>query len=187
MISPGGPLSQGVAYPPMPIDPAQLSILRYPAPVLRARAKTVAKIDDEVRGVVERMIELMKQAEGIGLAATQVGLPWRIFVTNIPEQKQVKVYINPKLSDFGKTTDVYEEGCLSLPGIHVDVARPTSATLTAQDLDGREVTVRSEGFPARVWQHEFDHLNGVLIIDHIPPSERKAMRQTMKMKSAAGG
>jgi peptide deformylase len=125
--------------------------------------------------------------EGLGLAAPQVGLPWRMFVTNVPEEKKTKVYINPSLSNFGKDTDVYEEGCLSLPGVHVEIPRPTSATLTAIDLEGNQVSVASAGFAARVWQHEFDHLNGVLIIDRLPAAERTAMRQSLKLKAAMGG
>jgi peptide deformylase len=169
------------------IKPADLTILRYPAPELRERAKPIAKIDDHVRAVAARMIELMQDVEGLGLAAPQVGLPWRMFVTNVPEERMTKVYINPSLSNFGKETDVYEEGCLSLPGVHVDITRPTSATLTALDLEGKPITVTSDGFSARVWQHEFDHLNGVLIIDRLPAEERNAMRQSLKMKAALGG
>lgn len=169
------------------INPAELTIMRYPAPVLRERAKPIARIDDEVRAVAERMFELMLEVEGLGLAAPQVGLPWRMFVTNVPEEKQVRAYINPSLSNFGVETDVYEEGCLSLPGVHIEIDRPTSVTLTALDLQGIPISVTSHGLPARVWQHEFDHLNGVLIIDRLPAAERNAMRKSLKMKAAMGG
>lgn len=171
----------------MAIKPGNLMILQYPAPVLRERAKAVPRIDDEVRAVAARMIELMKEVKGLGLAAPQVGLPWRMFVTDVPDEGQVMVYINPSLSKFGRETDVYEEGCLSLPGIHIDITRPTSVTLTATNLEGKPVSCTSNDFSARVWQHEFDHLNGVLIIDHLPPDERAAMRKSLKMKMALGG
>ncbi len=171
----------------MAINPAELSILHYPAPVLRTRAKSIAKIDDDVRAVAERMIELMQEAKGLGLAAPQVGVPWRMFVTNVPEDDQIHVYINPTLTNFGGEMDVVEEGCLSLPGIHVDVSRPTAVTLTATALNGEPISRSSDDFQARVWQHEFDHLNGVLIIDRLSAAERLALRQEMKMKSAFGG
>lgn len=169
------------------VNSADLTILRYPAPVLRERARPIAKIDDQVRAVAERMIEMMLDVEGLGLAAPQVGLPWRMFVTNVPEEKQTRVYINPTLTNLGSETDVYEEGCLSLPGVHVEIARPTTATLAAQDLHGNQMSITSAGFAARVWQHEFDHLNGVLIIDHLPPNERNALRQSLKLKATLGG
>lgn len=169
------------------INPAELTILRYPAPVLRERARPIAKIDDHVRAVADRMIELMLGVEGLGLAAPQVGLSWRMFVTNVPDEKQIKVYINPSLSNLGRETDVYEEGCLSLPGVHIDIDRPTSATITALDVQGNPVSATSHGFAARVWQHEFDHLNGVLIIDRLPAAERHAMRQSLKMNAALRG
>ena len=170
----------------MTVKPAELTILRYPDAALRSPARAISKIDDEVRAVVNRMIDLMHEANGVGLAAPQVGLPWRLFVTEVPDDKQTRVYINPKLV-LGTDTSVYEEGCLSLPGVHIEIERPSSATLLASDLDGREVTVASDGFPARVWQHEFDHLNGVLIIDRIPADERKALRQQLKAATALGG
>ena len=164
----------------MPINPAQLMILRYPAPELRNRARAVPKIDDEVRAVAARMIELMQDVQGLGLAAPQVGLPWRMFVTEVPDEGKVMVYINPSLSNFGKETDVYEEGCLSLPGVHVDITRPTSVTMTATGLDGQPITVSSDAFPARVWQHEVDHLNGTLILDRMGPVAKIAARKKLR-------
>jgi peptide deformylase len=164
----------------MPINPGQLTIVQYPEPVLRERAKAISKIDDQVRAVATRMIELMQGVKGVGLAAPQVGLGWRMFVTDVPDEGGPKVYINPKLTNLGKEQDTYEEGCLSLPGIHVDVKRPTSATIHAQDLDGHEIVVSSETFAARVWQHELDHLNGVLIIDALSPAERRAAVAALK-------
>ncbi|MCI0365673.1 MAG: peptide deformylase [Phycisphaerales bacterium] len=170
----------------MALNAASLSILRYPAPALRARARAIGKIDDEVRSVAARMIELMDEAKGVGLAAPQVGLAWRLFVTHIPEDDGPKVYINPVLTKFGSTYSTYEEGCLSLPGIHVDVERPESVSLTATDLDGNSVNLSSNGFAARVWQHEFDHLNGVLIIDKLSSEDRLAHRKAMKGLRSAG-
>lgn len=166
----------------MAVNPADLTILFYPAPALRARARAIGKIDDDVKAVAARMIELMRQAKGVGLAAPQVGLPWRMFVTDAPKDEGPKVYINPILKNFSGQLGVNEEGCLSLPGVHVDIERPESVTLTAVDLDGRAISATGEGFPARIWQHEFDHLNGVLIIDRISAKERLAQRQSLKQQ-----
>jgi peptide deformylase len=170
----------------MTLKPAELTILRYPAPSLRAPARAIAKIDEQVRAVAQRMIELMHEAKGVGLAAPQVGLSWRMFVTDVPdEHDEPKVYINPRLTGFGAESSTYEEGCLSLPGIHIEIERPTSATLMAVNLQGEPLTVSSDAFAARVWQHEFDHLNGVLIIDRVSASQRQAHRQKLKELKAA--
>jgi peptide deformylase len=166
----------------------ELRILIYPAAQLRARANSIDDINDEVRSVANRMIELMRQAKGVGLAAPQVGLAWRMFVTETPDDPTPRVYINPKLTFPSKQRSVAEEGCLSLPGIHVDIERPVAVTMTALDLAGAERTVSSEGFEARVWQHEFDHLNGVLIIDKMTPMDRLATRKSLKeLQATAGG
>jgi peptide deformylase len=164
----------------MPINAGQLTIVQYPDPVLRERAKAIAKIDDQVRAVVSRMIELMQSVKGVGLAAPQVGLGWRMFVTDVPDDGGPRVYINPRLTDLGKEQDIYEEGCLSLPGIHVDMKRPTSATIHAQDLEGRDIVENSDAFAARVWQHELDHLNGLLIIDALSAAERRSAVAALK-------
>lgn len=169
----------------MIVNPADLTILRYPAPALRVRAAAVRKIDDQVKAVTARMIELMRQAKGVGLAAPQVGLSWRLFVTDVPDDDAPKVYVNPRLTSFGAESGSYEEGCLSLPGIHVGIERPVSVTLSALDLDGNSVVVSSDGFAARIWQHEFDHLNGVLIIDKLNPQERRAALAGLKTMSTA--
>jgi peptide deformylase len=171
----------------MAVQPAELSVLRYPAPSLRMKARAVLKIDDHVKAVAARMIDLMHQHNGVGLAAPQVGLPWRMFVTDAPDDGGPKVYINPKLAVAGDEYGTAEEGCLSLPGIHVDIERPLAITMTAMDLDGKEIIVTSDAFPARVWQHEFDHLNGVLIIDRLSPKERQALRAQQRTSAALGG
>jgi peptide deformylase len=162
------------------VNPADLTILRYPAPTLRVQARLIQKIDDQVKSVAARMIELTHEAGGVGLAAPQVGLPWRMFVTNIPDDGGPKVFINPKLTGFSGELSTYEEGCLSLPGIHVEIQRPNSVNITALDLEGNDVTRSSNGFPARVWQHEFDHLNGALIIDRLNPKDRQAAIRVLR-------
>ena len=166
---------------------AQLEIVHYPAPVLRKKAKPVTAITDEVRAVAQRMLELMHAEPGVGLAATQVGLSWRLFVAcTTGDPKDDRVYINPVLSDPGKELEDSEEGCLSLPDIRGQIRRPKRITLTAQDLDGNSVTLTADDLAARVWQHEIDHLDGVLIIDRMPPMDRLAnQKQIRDLEKAA--
>lgn len=161
----------------MAVDPSSLSVRVYPDPVLRRRAEPV-ELTDEVRAVARRMLELMREEEGIGLAAPQVGLPWRLFVTHVPEsdgrsasatpptaEPQPCIYVNPVLSGQEGELKSMEEGCLSLPDIRGPVLRPPRVTITATGLDGTTFTRTGAGLLARCWQHEHDHLDGVLIID----------------------
>ena len=163
-------------------DPTKLSIVHYPDPVLRETTVTVDPEDATVRAVAERMLALMHDAEGVGLAAPQVGLAWRLFVTNAGTADPVdRVYFNPELTlDADAPKESAEEGCLSLPGIHVQRSRPIRATIRATGLDGEPFEFSDDGFLARVWQHEFDHLEGVLIIDKMTPMERMNTRRTLK-------
>jgi peptide deformylase len=187
----------------MPIDPSNLRIQHYPAEVLRKRAKSVDPADPDVRKVAERMVELMYEAEGIGLAAPQVGLPWRVFVVDIPEEdggppeagagslpvtadspptatSGPVVYINPVLSRASGELVSSEEGCLSLPDIRGQVLRAPVITITAMDVDGKEFTQTGAGLLARCWQHEFDHLEGVLIIDRFTQLSRLKNRSAVR-------
>jgi len=171
----------------MALDVSRLVIVQYPDPSLREIARPIDTIDDTVRAVAARMFELMHEADGAGLAATQVGLPWRLFVTRGDDRYPDRVYINPRLAGLGGDMDVRPEGCLSLPGITLDIRRPSTATVTAQDLDNRPFTLADDDLLARVWQHEHDHINGVLIIDKMTPIDRIANRKLLKeLESAAG-
>ena len=167
-------------------DATSLRIVDYPDPVLRRRAEAVDPSDEAVRDVARRMIELMHEAEGVGLAAPQVGLSWRLFVTNAGEADPVdRVFMNPVLRitapDGGRSPlEVLEEGCLSLPGIHVQVRRPRHASIEAVGLDGEPVTMAAEGFLARVWQHEFDHLERMLLLDRMGPRDRLSNRRAIR-------
>ncbi len=173
----------------MAVRPDQLRIVHYPDPVLRRVAQPVEAVTDEVRAVARRMLQLMHEAPGVGLAAPQVGLPWRMFVANpTGEPDDDRVFINPVLSGPSREAASQQEGCLSLPGIQGDITRPTAITITALDLDGRSFTLTSDDLPARVWQHETDHLDGVLIIDKMPPIDRRANRRLLKeLETAAPG
>lgn len=186
----------------MPIDPRDLRIVHYPDPALRRRGTPVAEVTPEVRAVAARMIELMREAEGIGLAAPQVGLSWRMFVADVPPPPGDErpdpaeppsatmgpvVYINPVLSSPIGPPEPFQEGCLSLPDISGDVQRPPSITITATDLDGREFTQTGSGLLARCWQHEFDHIEGVLIIDRMTQMSRLKNRSALRdMERMAG-
>ena len=170
----------------MALDVSRFVIVQYPDPALREIARPIDTIDDTVRAVAARMLELMHEADGAGLAAPQVGLPWRLFVTRANEGHPDRVYINPRLAALGGDMDVRPEGCLSLPGITLDLRRPSTATVTAEDLDNRTFTVADDDLLARVWQHEHDHINGVLIIDKMTPMDRIANRKLIKeLESAA--
>jgi peptide deformylase len=151
-----------------------LKILRYPHPVLRQEAATIKRVDAELRSVVRQMFGLMYEAKGVGLAATQVGLPLRLFVANLeaePQAGEELVFLNPVITH-AKGSEEAEEGCLSLPGIYGRVSRPKQVRVSAYTLAGEEFQQDITGLFARVVQHEFDHLNGVLFIDRLSDDER---------------
>lgn len=177
----------------MPIDPASLVIRTYPDQALRARTRTLREVTAEVRAVARRMIELMFDADGIGLAAPQVGLDWRMFVAHVPESdersaaadppsatREPEVYINPVLSDPLGPPEPMNEGCLSLPEITGEVLRPPTITISALGLDGKPFTRTATGLLARCWQHEHDHLEGVLIIDRMTQLSRLKNRSAVR-------
>ena len=163
------------------VDIDGLHIVFYPHPSLRVKAKDIEQVDDTVRAVAAKMLELMHEARGIGLAAPQVNLPWRLFVANVPDQTDGdRVYINPVLTDPQGPVEREEEGCLSLPDIRGDITRPGGITITALDLEGREFTETADDLLARCWQHETDHLDGKLIIDRMNRMDRLANRRKIK-------
>lgn len=183
----------------MSIDPSKLKVQIYPAAILRKKAAPVERVDDQVRAVIARMFALMREEEGIGLAAPQVGLSWRLFVVDIPAPRDdadrpipgradglpvwsegPRVYINPRLSQPAGNLAGGEEGCLSLPDIRGEVVRPPIITITALDIDGREFTTTGAGLLARCWQHEMDHLDGVLIIDRMTQLSRLKNRVAIR-------
>jgi peptide deformylase len=149
-----------------------LKIITYPHPTLRHASKPVRRVDTQLRKIVERMFELMYQANGIGLAANQVDLPLRFFICNLsghPHEGEELVMINPVLRR-PKGQLEQEEGCLSLPGLYAPVKRPETIELEAYTLDGSMISGRLEGMMARVVQHEVDHLDGVLFTDRLTPT-----------------
>jgi peptide deformylase len=146
-------------------------IRQYGDPALRMRAEEVEAFDDELRKVTERMISLMHDAEGIGLAATQVGILRRFFVCSLDGED--RVLVNPVVTPVGDETNVDTEGCLSLGSVRVSVERASSVRVEAQDERGERVVLELEGFPARIVQHELDHLDGTLMLDRTDAESRR--------------
>lgn len=161
-------------------DVDKLRITHYPDPRLRAVSADVTSFDGELKTVVARMVELLASEKGLGLAAPQIGVNQRIAILSPSGQPgDVRVLINPVLHELHGSVEA-EEGCLSLPGINVQVRRAQRCRVTAQDLEGHKIEQTLEDLPARICQHETDHLNGVLIIDRMGPSDRVATRRTLK-------
>ena len=146
-------------------------IRQYGDPVLRMRADEVEEFDDELHKVSERMIALMHDAEGVGLAATQVGILRRFFVCTLDGED--RLLVNPVVTPLGDDTESDAEGCLSLGTVRVPVERSAKVKLEAQDADGSPVALELEGHPARVVQHEVDHLDGKLMLDRTDPEARR--------------
>jgi peptide deformylase len=167
----------------VPDFPLSLHIIHYPHPTLRHPSKPLKRVDAELRKIVAEMFELMYEHEGVGLAANQVDLPYRLFVTNVegnPEAKESEcVFINPVLSG-GRGQEEDEEGCLSIPGIYAPVTRNATINVEAYDLAGNEITMEAEGLMARVLQHETDHLDGTLFIDRLGPAQLAAVRDKLE-------
>lgn len=165
----------------MAVNANKLKIVNYPHEVLRQKAQPIDAVTDEIRDVANRMLALMHDAPGVGLAAPQVALPWRMFVANSTGDPQDdQVFINPVLSSPSREIEDYEEGCLSLPHIKAEIRRPKAITITAVNLDGESFTLTSDELPARIWQHETDHLDGVLILDRMTADDRRANRRLIK-------
>jgi peptide deformylase len=161
-------------------------ILILPDKRLRLVSKPVAKIDDGLRKLVEDMFETMYEAPGIGLAAIQVGVPLRVVVMDLSkreEHAEPKTFINPEIVRHSEETSPYEEGCLSIPDVHEDVTRPARVKVKYMDLEGNAREEEADGLFATCIQHEVDHLNGVLFIDHI--SKLKRDRIVKKFTKAA--
>ena len=152
---------------------ALAQIRQYPDPVLRMRAREVEGFDDDLRRLAQRMIQLMQDANGVGLAGTQVGTLQRLFVFQPDAETEPRAIVNPVVATRSEETASDDEGCLSLLGITVPVARNVSLALEGKDENGADVRLELEGHPARVVQHELDHLDGVLIIDRTTPDERR--------------
>jgi len=166
---------------------AALSLVRkFGDPVLRTKARPVARIDDTLRDEIERMGEIMNDALGVGLAATQLGVIHRLLVYRVQPDAPVNALINPEIDWTGSEEEIAEEGCLSLPAVLVDVERPIHVRVRGLDEHGEPIMVEASGLEARVIQHEIDHLDGVLILDRTTRDQRKeAMRALREAQEAA--
>jgi len=167
-------------------DAALAQIRSFGDPVLRTRARPIERFDDELRQEVARMGQLMDDAIGVGLAATQVGVVHRLLVYRVQQQGELAALINPEIEWSGRDSEAMEEGCLSLPGVLVEVDRPIHVRVRAQNEFGEPILIEASGLEARVIQHEIDHLDGVLILDRTSRDQRKeAMRVLRERQRAA--
>lgn len=160
-----------------------LQIVKYPHPALRYASRPVTRIDDDLRAVVREMFTLMYEARGVGLAANQVALPFRFFILNVtadPEQKdQELVFINPEIVKRHSSIED-EEGCLSLPGVYADVRRAKKIKVRAYSLEGEQIEIEADELLGRAIQHETDHVDGKLFIDHLGPLTRHTLKTPLK-------
>jgi len=161
-------------------DAALRHVRKFGDPVLRATALAVDRFDEDLKAEVQRMGELMHDALGVGLAATQLGVLHRVLVYKAYADDPLTALVNPVLEWTSEELEAGEEGCLSLPGVHVEVERPARVRVRAHNEAGNEVKVDAEGLEARVIQHEVDHLNGVLILDRISRDARKEAMRAMR-------
>lgn len=170
-------------------DPKNFDVVLFPDPVLRKETEEITAFDDELKSVVEGMFERMFESQGVGLAAPQVGLSMRLFVLNDegdrdkPERNLA--LINPTIKSFGGRKTSHEEGCLSLPGVHADITRPEKCVVRHFDVDGNEIEKEYDGFVARIIQHEYDHLQGVLLVDRMTPTDKLRNRPAVDELKAA--
>jgi peptide deformylase len=157
-------------------------------PILKTKARPVERFDDELRDEVARMAILMHDALGIGLAAPQVGISHRVLVYRVEPDSPTVALVNPEIEWSSRDEEISEEGCLSLPFVHVDVERPVAVLVRARDERGGELVIEATGLEARVIQHEIDHLDGILILDRTTREQRKAaMRALREAEQAAAG
>jgi peptide deformylase len=163
---------------------ALAQIRQYPDPVLRLKAQDVDQFDEDLKQLVERMKRLMRDARGVGLAATQVGVLRRVFVIQEDEDEEPRALVNPVIAERSDETEADDEGCLSLQGVVVGVERPVRVRIEARDEEGNLVELELEELPARVAQHELDHLDGVLILDRTTDEDRREALAILRQAAA---
>ena len=160
---------------------AQLQILEFPDPRLRKIASPVTVFDENLQVLIEDMLETMYEAQGIGLAATQVNVHQRVLVIDISETKDSpQVFINPSFTVIEEELSEYDEGCLSVPGFYETVSRPRAIQIKAQDTSGKVFELEAEGLLSTCIQHEIDHLDGKLFVDYISALKRQRIRQKLE-------
>jgi peptide deformylase len=164
---------------------ALANIRSFGDPVLRTKARPIDRFDDALRSEIARMGNLMNDALGVGLAATQVGVLNRVLVYRVQQQAPVSALINPEIEWSGKETESMEEGCHSLPSVLLDVERPIHVRVRARDERGEPILIEASGLEARVIQPEIDHLDGVLILDRASREQRKEAMRTLRESQQA--
>jgi peptide deformylase len=186
------PDAEEVPEPP-PLDPetaarraAAMSFIRkWGDPVLKSKATPVDRFDDTLRQQVQRMAGIMRDAIGVGLAAPQLGISQRLLVYKIGSDGPLITLVNPQLEWKSEDAEAFEEGCLSIPGVTIDVERPVHVRVKAQDEHGEERFVEASGLEARVIQHEMDHLDGVLMMDRASRADRKEALRALREQEQA--
>jgi peptide deformylase len=191
------PMAEEQEEQPPQVDPEVLArreaamahIRQFGDPILRTKARAVDHFDSALRAEIERMGRLMGDAIGVGLAAPQAGVSHRLLVYRTEPDSPVQALVNPEIEWSSRDKEWGDEGCLSLPGVHVEVERPVHVRVRAQDGHGDPLLVEASGFEARVIQHEVDHLDGVLILDRTTRDQRKeavrALRERERARDAA--
>lgn len=160
---------------------AAYTIRVYGDPVLKQMAAPIDNIDGNLKALADAMVETMYAAPGLGLAAPQVGVQKRLFVYDLQEGDGPQTLVNPVISESrGEWT--FEEGCLSVPGLYFPIVRPKEVHLTGFDLDGNEVSIEADELMARLFQHELDHLDGTLLLEHLDPDQRKAALRELRQR-----
>ncbi len=161
-------------------EAALAQVVKFGDPVLKSMASPIRDFGPELRAEVERMIAIMRDAMGVGLAATQVGILRRLLVFQAGPDSEPTALVNPEVEWLSGEAVVAEEGCLSLPRVSMDVERPLHARFSGLDVDGEPVRIEASGLEARVLQHELDHLDGVLILDRAPRAQRKGALRALR-------
>lgn len=162
-----------------------LDIVKIGDDILRKNCKEVTKFDDAFRLLTSAMLTTLEEAEGVGLAAPQIGVDGRFFVVDIRDGKQY-IFVNPEILETSEELGPYEEGCLSIPGVYHNVTRPVRVKVHAQDEYGKAFTLEADGLLARVIQHENDHLNGHMFIDRLTPEEKEKVLRSYEKKNREG-
>lgn len=167
---------------------ALTQVRQYPDPVLRLQANEVEEFDDALRSLVDRMGRLMRDANGVGLAATQIGVLQRVLVYQVADENPLVALVNPRIVESSEERETDEEGCLSLgaTSVVVEVERAPAVTVEASSPAGEPLRIEAAGLEARVIQHEVDHLDGVLIIDRTSPEQRRAALAQLRPQPALG-
>jgi peptide deformylase len=159
-------------------------VRKWGDPVLKSRARAVDRFDEALEAEVDYMRGIMHDAYGVGLAAPQIGTSNRVLVYRVQPESPIIALVNPEVEWMGKETEVVEEGCLSLPNVHVDVERPVHVRARAVDERGEPMIIEASGLEARVIQHEIDHLDGVLMIERCPRDQRKEAIRTLREQAS---